>query len=414
MKQLSSKYADTSIISGTHREVDLIEAFSDFLYNEGFRNELDEEIRGYGLAFDSDGISVVDAPGVDDLEAWCDAYRDDASDLVNNRLWPLLEDIAPEGCYFGAHPDDGSDFGFWTADADYRVRPRQRGAGVNENFAITCPQVKAYISKNRNAEGKVLEIESSWGDTVYALYIFSSRGTPKITVYSELSSGVWSELASFEGMDAESQLYDASFFGSLTGSMSIKDTDYRQRGRQRPASHSPQVQEAIDAVNNVIEWERSYVEENDDFAEAYAFIPFESGGRAMEFYSENINDELGDLLDELGIGEAQVRKAVLDLGERNAEAVFYPGYARANDEGKLTIYQTNLGEHEVQLDDETVELLQALSPEEIEEVRREVEAYMSDRNLDLIYLNYDYDYIVVRMNTEDVEEWLRDKYGRED
>jgi hypothetical protein len=96
-----------TVIHGTMRPQDLIPAF------------LDELRERDGAAY----MQIVFAPfgpvpsdaELDDRHEWW--ASDEAADLLET-LFDALGTAAPEGFFFGAHPGDGSDYGFWPMEED--------------------------------------------------------------------------------------------------------------------------------------------------------------------------------------------------------------------------------------------------------------------------------------------------------
>ena len=91
-----SNLRNVSIISGTLRAQDLVPAFASLL------SELDSNKEYAEL------LSVCDRAELTD-EHLLDAL---VHDLIQ-----ALDELAPFGCRFGAHQDDGADFGYWEMDA---------------------------------------------------------------------------------------------------------------------------------------------------------------------------------------------------------------------------------------------------------------------------------------------------------
>jgi hypothetical protein len=49
------------------------------------------------------------ADAIDEEE---ESAEDDAAETLV-AMFDALESFAPDGCYFGAHPGDGADYGYW-------------------------------------------------------------------------------------------------------------------------------------------------------------------------------------------------------------------------------------------------------------------------------------------------------------
>lgn len=112
MKNLSRNYTGEVVSEATMRDEDLIESFMQFLRSVAEECRIRTPVST--LQREVDKLKVVeDAYG----QHYTDESKEKANSILSEEIWPLMEDIAPGGCWFGSHPGDGACFGFW-ADVD--------------------------------------------------------------------------------------------------------------------------------------------------------------------------------------------------------------------------------------------------------------------------------------------------------
>lgn len=105
---------DRSVSHGTLRSIDLIPEFLGVLQQYA-KDRYDAYVKA--------NPEVLDLEGMDD----------ETLSWVVDELIDELNAVAPEGTYFGSHPGDGSDFGFWTMDESKRKESKKsEDASVHE------------------------------------------------------------------------------------------------------------------------------------------------------------------------------------------------------------------------------------------------------------------------------------------
>lgn len=106
--QLPNSFANSSLSHATMRDIDLYEAFMYFLDSRApkLAKEIRKQYKDVITGLEKEGNHV----GV--------AYVKDSEYLIE-ALFDALNEIAPEGCYFGASEGDGSDYGFWQVESEY-------------------------------------------------------------------------------------------------------------------------------------------------------------------------------------------------------------------------------------------------------------------------------------------------------
>jgi len=126
-----------SISHGTMRPIDLIPTFMNILKKEA-PQRAQEILQNYP---DLDEALTALEGGVED-EAYFDS--EEAVEVLNNEIWDAMQEIAPEGHYFGSHPGDGSDYGYWPSD--------------DEEPALTIDNKELYENKKPIKESQFRKI----------------------------------------------------------------------------------------------------------------------------------------------------------------------------------------------------------------------------------------------------------------
>lgn len=102
-----------TVIHGTHLARDLIPAFLEVLELLAGASEAHQMVWDHcGEPWNFEPVEGREFFDAMDWEEFAEENPDGAIFLLED-LFETLNDIAPWGYYFGAHPGNGSDYGFW-------------------------------------------------------------------------------------------------------------------------------------------------------------------------------------------------------------------------------------------------------------------------------------------------------------
>jgi hypothetical protein len=124
MSELHSDLIGESISHATLKTEHLISVFMDFLNSK--KSELNSEIGNRINKIQSE----IDTLEVDEFGDYVGESEEKADYILNEDIFDLMNDIAPDGTYFGSTEGDGSDFGFWLIEDE-----DSEGDSDDEEFA---------------------------------------------------------------------------------------------------------------------------------------------------------------------------------------------------------------------------------------------------------------------------------------
>lgn len=97
-----------TLIHGTMRNCDLVPTFLEAIKDTVEYDQMVLDINGA-----NPDLSVITDQ---DASEWDERWSYTEMTYFLDELFDILNNYAPEGYYFGSHPGDGSDYGYWTEE----------------------------------------------------------------------------------------------------------------------------------------------------------------------------------------------------------------------------------------------------------------------------------------------------------
>ena len=156
-------YTIGSISSGTMREEDLIPCFLDEI-NITPDNET-------SIASIRERIDFAE-----DEDNSYEYYGTDEANFDLHELFELLEEQAPPYFYFGSHPGDGADYGFWLTE-DVSQEVKDSGGLVVSDLSEVTPELIEENTPSDNGIEEVLHINDHGNASLYSYNVKTEEFT---------------------------------------------------------------------------------------------------------------------------------------------------------------------------------------------------------------------------------------------
>ncbi len=177
MRQLGNEYVGAVISEGTLLDSDLIPKFESVLKNNYSEEELEE------IDFQEPDFDTEDIEEMEDIFFYFEY------------LFSVLEEISPEGTYFGTHEGDGCLYGFWQKDEeenlflpdDYNIQSNEEVLPDKEDEDIFKQREEEEFYENGGYKGEEELSNEELVDKLFDTLLNNEKATLKETDVSEIT-----------------------------------------------------------------------------------------------------------------------------------------------------------------------------------------------------------------------------------